>query len=235
MILRLVTADGSRRPAVAESVEVADDGALTGWRSVSDGGVGWFAGRLPDTETAELRALAAAPPEPVLAPPESAQEVLEIGTADPVPIAGNTDGLAIAARALLDRLTDFPRAAVAVTFVAPDIARLTHRGTDPVRLDLGDLTVRATAWRGYYEPAGDWTGVLPGPAEVEARPGWTYDVPLGLDPAGEVTVHLAVDFVIRSGSTRVPVRARHTPAIPVGQALPSPGRTMPGLAEKGCG
>jgi len=77
MILRLVIADGSQSPAVAESVEVADDGALTGWRSVSDGGVGWFAGRLPDAELAEVRALVgavgAAPPPSAPPPPESAQ------------------------------------------------------------------------------------------------------------------------------------------------------------------
>jgi hypothetical protein len=214
MILRLVIADGSQRPAVAESVELADDGALTGWRSVSDGGVGWFAGRLPEAELAELRALTGEAPDPVLAPPESAQEVLELEGTDPVSIAGRTDGLAAAARQLLDRLTDFPLAAVAVSFVAPDVARLTHRGTGPVR--LGVVSVRATAWRGYYEPAGDWSGVVEGPGELEAGPGWTYDVPLGLDAAGDaagdVVVHLAVDFAILSGPARVPVRARYTPA-----------------------
>jgi hypothetical protein len=215
MILRLVIADGSQKPAVAESVEVADDGALTGWRSVSDGGVGWFAGRLPDGELAELRALAAERPDPVLAPPDSAQEILECEATGPISIAGSTDDLATAARHLLDRLTDFPLAAVAVSFVAPDVARLVHRGTDPVRLDLGVVAVRATAWRGYYEPAGDWSGVVEGPGEVEAGPGWTYDVPLELDAAGDVVIHLAVDLAILSGPNRVPVRARYTPAIPI--------------------
>jgi hypothetical protein len=215
MILRLVIADGSQKPAVAESVEVADDGALTGWRSVSDGGVGWFAGRLPDGELAEVRALAGETPDPVLAPPDSAQEILEREATGPISIAGSTDGLATAARQLLDRLTDFPLAAVAVSFVAPDVARLVHRGTDPVRLDLGVVAVRATAWRGYYEPAGDWSGVVEGPGEVEAGPGWTYDVPLELDAAGDVVIHLAVDLAILSGSIRVPVRARYTPAIPI--------------------
>jgi hypothetical protein len=213
MILRLVIADGSQKPAVAESVEVADDGALTGWRSVSDGGVGWFAGRLPDGELAAVRALAEETPDPVLAQPDSAQEVLELEATGPIPIAGSTDDLATAARQLLDRLTDFPLAAVAVIFVAPDVARLVHRGTDPVRLDLGVVAVRATAWRGYYEPAGDWSGVVEGPGEVEAGPGWTYDVPLELDAAGDVVIHLAVDFAILSGPTRVPVQARYTPAI----------------------
>lgn len=220
MILRLVIADGSQSPAVAESVEVAGDGTLTGWRSVSDGGVGWFAGQLPAGELAGIRALVEAviePPPPASRRPDTAEEVLELDATGPVAIAGLRDGpgewprLATAARRLLDRLTDFPRAAVSVTHAAGDVARLVHRGTDPVRLDLGVIAVRATAWRGHYEPAGDWSGVVEGPGEVEAGPGWAYDIPLGLHPEGAV-LHLTVDFAILSGTTRIPVRAKHTPA-----------------------
>jgi hypothetical protein len=218
MILRLVVADSSQSPAVAESVELAADGTISGWRSVSDGGAGWFAGRLPPAELAELQALitaAEAAPPPAPAPPDSAQEVLELAATGPVSIAGRTDGLAEAARALLDRLTDFPQAAVAVTHVPPNTARLTHRGTDPVRLDLSTVAIRATAWRGYYEPAGDWSGAAEGPAEVEAGPGWTSDLPFeAASGSGDTVVQLAVDFAIVSGTTRIPVRARLTPAIP---------------------
>ncbi|MFI5894000.1 hypothetical protein ACIA5D_28260 [Actinoplanes sp. NPDC051513] len=218
MILRLVIADGSQSPAVAESVEVADDGAISGWRSVSAGGVGWFAGQLPAGELAEVRALVdavgAAPS--AIPPPDAAEEVLELEATGPVAIAGIGDGpgdwarLATASRRLLDRLTDFPRAAVAVGQGKTNIARLVHRGTDPVRVDLGTVAVRATAWRGYYEPAGDWSGMIEGPGEVEAGPGWTYDIPIGIGGAG---VHLAVDFAILSGPTRVPVRAKDEPAL----------------------
>ncbi|MEV6630477.1 hypothetical protein AB0M54_06970 [Actinoplanes sp. NPDC051470] len=228
MILRLVIADGSQSPAVAESVEVGDDGALSGWRSVSDGGAGWFAGRLPEAELASVRAAveAVGPVAPeVPARPDSAQEVLELDATGPVSIAGISDGtdgwprLAATARGLLDRLTDFPRAAVAVSHPAPGVARLIQRGADPVRLDLSAIAVRAVAWRGYYEPAGDWSEVVAGPGEVEAGPGWTYDLALGLESAaapadGEVVVHLTADFAILNGTTRIPVRARHTPAIP---------------------
>jgi hypothetical protein len=217
MILRLVIADGSQSPAVAESVEVAADGAISGWRSVSAGGVGWFAGTLPAAELAEVRTLieAAGPPPPaILAPPEAAEEVLELAAADPVSIAGLVEGpggwerLAAAARRLLDRLTDFPRAAVAVR-----PGELVHRGADPLRLDLGTIAVRATAWRGYYEPAGDWSGVVEGPGEVEAGPGWRFGLPVGLEAAGDVVVHLTADFAVLSGQTRVPVRAKHEPAL----------------------
>jgi hypothetical protein len=224
MILRLVIADGSQSPAVAESVEVADDGALSGWRSVSDGGVGWFAGQLPPRELAEAQALVeavGADAPRVLPRPDSAEEVLELTATGPVAIAGIRDGaggwpgLAATSRRLLRRLTDFPRAAVAVSHPAPNVARLAHRGTDPLRVDLGRMAVRATAWRGYYEPAGDWSGVVEGPGEIEAGPGWSYDI--SLEPSigsPGVVLHLAVDFAILSGSTRVPVQAKHTPAIP---------------------
>ena len=219
MILRLVVADSSQSPAVAESVEVTADGTISGWRSVSDGGVGWFAGRLPPAELAGIEALIAAaeaaPPPPAAAPPDAAREVLELPASGPVPIAGRTDGLAEAARHLLDRLTDFPQAAVAVTHVPPATARLTHRGTDPVRLDLSTVTVRATAWRGYYEPAGDWSGAAEGPADVEAGPGWAHDLPFERAAgSADAVVQLTADFTIVSGTTRIPVRARRTPAIP---------------------
>ncbi|WP_433303424.1 hypothetical protein ACQP2F_11970 [Actinoplanes sp. CA-030573] len=218
MILRLVVTDGTQSPAVAESVEVAADGAISGWRSVSEGGVGWFAGRLPAGELAAIQALAgavtAAPPaEPP--PPGSGQQVLELPATGPVPIAAIADGpgewpaLAAAARRLLDRLTAFPRAAVAVT---PD-GRLVHRGTEPLRLDLSTIAVRVTAWRGYYEPASDWDNVVEGPSEVEAGPGWAYDLPFDLEVQAGVTLHLTADFAVLSGTTRILVRAKHTPAI----------------------
>ncbi|GIF23928.1 hypothetical protein BJ973_004541 [Actinoplanes tereljensis] len=222
MILRLVIADGSQSPAVAESVEVAADGALTGWRSVSDGGAGWFDGRLPPAELAEIQALieaVGATPPKAAARPDSAEEVLELDATGPVSIAGLTAGpgdwskLAAAARGLLDRLTDFPRAVVGVRY-APGVARLVHRGADPVRVDVGTVTVGATAWRGYYEPAGDWAGAVAGPGEIEAGPEWTYDLPLGLSFDSDTVVHLTADFTILNGPTRIPVRAKFTPDAP---------------------
>ena len=219
MILRLVTADGSRKPAVAESVEVGDDGTITGWRSVSAGGVGWFAGRLPEDMTAGVRALVDAatsgPPPAASRRPDRAEEVLELDATGPVSIAGLGRGdddwtrLALAARLLLNRLTDFPRAAVTVSY--EDGARLTHRGTDPLRIDLSAITVTATRWQGHYEPAGDWSGTAEGPGEIEAGPGWAYDVPVALEGGDDTVIHLAADFAILSGTTRIPVRARYEP------------------------
>jgi len=213
MILRLVVTDGSQTPAVAESVEVAGDGAVSGWRTVSDGGVGWFDGVLPPGELAELRALiasdrSAASPAPP--PPDAGQEMLELTGSAPIAIAGIESPLATAARNLLTRLTDFPRAAVAVSHPSPTIARLSHRGIDPIRLDLSTVEWRESAWRGYYESAGDWSGVTAGPPDLEARPGWTYDI--AIVPTDAV-VHLTADFAILNGPTRIPVQAKYTPAL----------------------
>ena len=214
MILRLVVTDGSRRPAVAESVEVSADGAISGWRSVSDGGVGWFAGTLQPAELADLQALiesdrSATPTSPP--PPDSGQEMLELPTG-PIAIAGVDSPLAIAARELLTRLTDFPQAAIAVSHPSPTVARLSHRGTDPIRIDLSAVEWRETAWRGYYESAGDWSGVAAGPPDVEATPGWTFDIPI---VPTDAVVHLTATFAILNGPNRISVQAKHTPALAV--------------------
>lgn len=214
MILRLVVTDGSQTPAVAESVEVSGGGAISGWRSVSEGGVGWFAGVLPPAELAGLHALIESDrsaPRTAPPPPDAGQEMLELPETGPIAIAGVESPLATAARDLLTRLTDFPRAAIAVSHPAPAVARLSHRGTDPIRIDLSTVEWRETAWRGYYESAGDWSGIAAGPPEVAAFPGWTYDI--SIVPTDAV-VHLTADFTILSGPTRVPVRAKHTPDLP---------------------
>jgi hypothetical protein len=213
MILRLVVTDGSRTPAVAESVEVSRDGAISGWRSVSEGGVGWFAGVLPPGELADLQTLIdsdrsatqTAPP-----PPDSGQEMLELGETGAMAIAGVDSPLATAARNLLIRLTDFPQAAIAVSHPSPATARLSHRGTGPIRLDLSTVEWRETAWRGYYESAGDWSGVSAGPSDEEVGPGWAYDIPI---VPTDATVHLTATFTILNGPTRIRVQAQYTPAL----------------------
>jgi len=218
MILRFEITNGSRSPALAESVELGDDGTISGWRTVSPAGVGWFARRLPEAELAEVRALAGAvrtAPAPSLARPGASTETLELDATGPYSIAGSRDGLAVAARQLVQRLTDFPRAAVTVTHPSPEVARLEHRGTEPLRLDLASVAVSAAVWRGYYEPAGTWSGVIGGPGEIEAGPGWTLDLPLEVDAPADpgITVHLAVDFAIRHGGSSLPVEARYEPDI----------------------
>jgi len=228
VILRFHLADSRQVPARAEMVEVADDGAISGWRTVSTRGVGWFAGVLPEDELATLdsvvSAVAGLAPPTGLAAPGSPTETLELGGSGPISVAPVVDSdpdawgrLVAVARRLLERLTDFPRAAVGISLPAADRARLEHLGTDPLELDLATVAVRATAWRGYYEPAGDWTGAVAGPERVEVGPGWTYGLDLGLEyePSADVTLHVSASFGIVAGDRSVPVRVSHAPPAPL--------------------
>jgi hypothetical protein len=233
VILRLHRAGGGDLPPEAESVELLEDGSLVGWRSVASGCVGYFAGRLSAAEVAKLAALvanAAAEADPLAPPPPGAPtETLELESRDPVSLAsvsasdeGPWAPLAAAARALLDRLADFPQAAIALTLPTPNLAQLEHRGTVPLTLDLSTVRLRATAWRGYYEPAGDWTDSIAGPEQVEAGQGWSYPLPIGLSvPRGaDITVHVSAGFTVVAGNRTQAVRVSHTPA--VSAAAPKP-------------
>lgn len=218
MMLRFFRNDGATTPATAEYVEVAEDGAITGWRGVAPV-VGWFQGRLSDTAWdalgAHIARVGAVDPGPP--PPGAATETLELPGRDPVVVSGvGSDGplggLVSDARRLLDvTMLNRPRAAVALEVGRS--ARLVHRGRDPLTLDLAAVTVQAHHWRGYYEPAGSATEVLTGD-RVEAGPGWTLDLPAITAPAGpDITTHLTVDLGIVSGDTVVPVQAQHLPEI----------------------
>jgi hypothetical protein len=227
VILRFHLADGRQVPAVAEMVEVADDGAIAGWRTVSTSGVGWFGGVLPDGELAAVRALVAAvegvAPPSGLPAPGAPTETLEIVEGSPVSVEHVVDAdsgpwprLVATARRLLERLTDFPRAAIGLSVPTAGHARLEHLGPEALQLDLAAVTVRATAWRGYYAPAGDWSGAIAGPERVEAGPGWRHDLELGWEhlEAPDITVHVTVTFGIVAGDRSVPVQVGHAPAVP---------------------
>lgn len=226
MILRFYRTGGRDSPPDAESVELATDGRLSGWRSVSTVAVGWFAGRLPDPDVASIQALvtaiagSTAPTGP--APPDAPSETLELADGSSASVAnveaagaGQWPPLISTARALLERLTDFPRAAIGITLPAADSARLAHRGVDPLVLDLATVGVRATAWQGYYEPAGDWRGSVMGTEHEAAGPGWSYDLSLGspAPPGADVTVHVSASFSIIANGKAVPVRVSHAPPI----------------------
>lgn len=226
MILRFYRAGGRDSPPDAESVELSADGTLSGWRSVSTAAVGSFAGELPEAEAAEIAALATAaadvPAPASVTPPGAPAETLELVGGDPVPVAGLLDAddgpsprLVAAARALLDRVTAFPRAAVGITVAGPDLARLSHRGAEPLLLDLSQVRLRVTAWRGYYEPAGEWSGIEAGPGQVTAGPGWTHDLLLGpVAPTGaDVTLHASATFAIVVDGRAIPVRVSHAPLL----------------------
>jgi hypothetical protein len=120
-------------------------------------------------------------------------------------------------RELLDRLVDAPEAAIAIE-VDEDgrHARLVHRGTMPVEVDLSETRVSVHAWRGYYEPAGRWLrGPLALDAPSRAVPGWQVELPFdhGLALGGDIALQVEADFAIRDDDGWRPVGAVHVPVI----------------------
>jgi hypothetical protein len=89
-------------------------------------------------------------------------------------------------------------------------ASLEHRGTDECDVDATALVVRTVLWRGYYEPAGEWTATLTGRAE-RVGPGWRLSLPFdhGLEIAEDTTLQVEVTF----GLGEALAEAVHAPVI----------------------
>ena len=222
MMLRFYRFGGGPGAAEAESVEVALDGTISGWRSVSRRGVGWFAGLLPEGEVEQLAAAVAAvetlPAPTGVRPPGAGTETLELAGRDPVQLAGVGEGdpeawrlIRDAGRRLLERLTDFPRAAVGIRLPDDKHAELFHLGADPLVLDLAAVDVEVAAWRGYYEPAGQWAGRVTGPERVEVASGWSFPVPIEPIGAENVTLHVSATFRIIADAGEAQVTVSHAP------------------------
>jgi hypothetical protein len=114
----------------------------------------------------------------------------------------------------LERLAatlDDPVAAIGLA-VAPDGSSLTleHVGPDPCVVDLSSVVVHVVAWKGYYEPGGEWTGQFASSVEA-AGPGWRVDLPFdhGLVLGGDVTLQVEVTF----GLDGALAQAVHAPVI----------------------
>ncbi len=227
MMLRYYRYGGGTVPDEAETVEVSLDGAISGWRSVSRRGVGWFAGVLPEAEVADL-ATAVAGVETLsapsgLRPPGAGTETLELAGRDPVQLAGVGEGdpeawhrIRETGRRLVDRLTDFPRAAVGLRLPDEKHAELFHFGADALLLDLAVVEVEVAAWRAYYEPAGQWSGRVTGPERVDVASGWSFPLPIewpieSLVAPNDVTLHVSATFRIIAESREAQVRVSHAP------------------------
>jgi hypothetical protein len=212
-------------PPDGESVTLADDGAVRGWRGVA-AIVGQFEGVLAGDELHAIastvaQAAEATPPEGAT-PPGAPLEVITIDDGDPVDVAqlrdaeaGPWDALAVAARELLERMTAFPKAALALS-VADGSVRLVHHGTEPLVVDLGTAELRVVRWRGWFEPDGTAEHAVSGPSRESAGPGWSYD--LGTDDAldtvdadPDITVHVTLAFAVIAGESVVPVQVSHAP------------------------
>jgi hypothetical protein len=216
VILGYYRSDGRRSPAEAEAVSLDDDGGVSGWRSVAAGAVGQFAGRLPAAEVAPLRdaaaAVAAVPQPGTPPPPGTPTETLDVAPHGPVTVGGADDGpwaeLTELTRALLDRLTAFPQAAIGIDVAAPGTASLVHRGEEPLDVDLTDAQITYTTWQGYYESSTTRTAELT-PGTTTAAPGWSLELPR--DTPGEGTWHVTARFTLVVRGSRVGVELQHTP------------------------
>jgi hypothetical protein len=206
---------GGRQPSDFEVLRVGDDGAFTLWRTIAVASnpptpIGRFAGSLSEDEAGPLRDAAAGVRGHNLQlelPPGSAVErIATAGAVGTIPHSAEPDGawgvLVAQCRGLLTALTDRPQAALALE-VAPDggLARLVHRGQQPLSVDPESLKVHAVLWEGY-EQRGDWRWqASQEPAEVEAGPGWSLDLPFdhGLTTTATAELGVTVEVQVFAG------------------------------------
>jgi hypothetical protein len=201
-------------PPAREVLDVADDGSFTAWRSIHDA-VGRFAGSVPDLE--RLRGLVEAvsgdrPPGVGELPLDATVDSLEAGGHElEVSANASVDGpwgeLLAVCREQLEGVGSSPVAAVALVIEGPGALRLEHRGTEPFPIELANLSVEVTRWRGDT-PVGSSERSVPGLGRVEAGPGWTLAVELEGGPAtGEPRDLLtaSASFVAEDAGVYVPV------------------------------
>jgi len=207
-----------RPPLFREHLEVRGNGQFRLWRSVATASdppapVGRFAGSLPPGEIEALneagRRAAGEGPRTWLISPDSPVDWLAVDDATAVlGIHDAGDGawaaLADLMRPLLADLTRSPVAAIALELDGG--ARLAHRGTESIEIDLSDLVVRAVHWRDGQSEA-RWTAPRGAEGVVGAGPGWSLAVPLehGFDLEAGDRVTVSATFAARDGDEMVPV------------------------------
>jgi hypothetical protein len=213
---------GMRPPRFHEWLDIADDGTFQMWRSVGTATlpptpIGRFAGRLSNTQRESLeKASRGAVGEgsrewsPL---PDSPVDRLQVnGASATLGIHDNGDGAWAAlirlVRQLLVELTGAPDAAIALEGDADGgDAALVHQGSNPLRVDLSNLSVRAVHWRGS-DSLDTWTTDVPSSTEeVVAESGWRLALPLdpGFDARSGDRVVVRATFAAHDGEHMVPV------------------------------
>jgi hypothetical protein len=223
-VIRLLRSGGLRQPRHHEVLEIVDDGTFTMWRSVSMGTplpapIGRFAGRVAQTDlqalTEAAQRAAAEGSRKWRVTPDSPVDRFEVDGADAtlgVRDAGDGAWQALAGlvRPLLGELTRTPVAAIALQVDRG--ATLVHQGTEPLRLDLSTLAVRADQWRDDQLEATWMSTPKATSGEVVAESGWRLDVPFehGFDlrPGDRVTAN--VTFAAHDGAQLIPVSLQST-------------------------
>jgi len=202
-------------PPAREILEVEADGSWTAERATGRA-VGRFAGPADEAGGVGARIVELADAAAENEPPGIGDQRVD-ATVDRVTVGerslvaeyrsdpgGPWGELLRSCRALLEEAIDHPVAAIAMNIAGPGVLRLEHRGSEPVRLDLGGARAEGTVWTEAGEFLTRGKGRLDlGP--VEAGPGWTQDIVLeGLDPEADGNLVAIVRFAIESGGTLVP-------------------------------
>jgi hypothetical protein len=218
-MIALTRTGGMRPPRLDERLDVADDGTFQLWRSVGTATlpatpIGSFAGRLSDAQRRSVGEAAHAAAEegsrewsPL---PDSPVDRVQVsGVSATLGIHENGDGawpaLIRLVRDLLVDLTGLPSAAIALEGNGGG-AELVHRGTNPLRLDLSSLSIRAVHWRGD-DSQGTWTTDAPSSQDVLADAGWRLTLPLdhGFEPRPGDRIVVRATFAAHDGERMVPV------------------------------
>jgi hypothetical protein len=206
-----------------DELTIAGDGTFELWRSSHAGPVGRFAGTVDDTTLASLRsevdgATAAGPlDEGVRLPGGRTEEIrsgdLAVVMPDEDP-GGPWGALAAHLRGLLDELTAFPAAAVTLE-VSDSGAALHHRGTEPLTLRLGDLSVHVIRYGPGYARQDEWRSPPAAGANepVAAEPGWSLDLPFdhGLPVQSDDALQVVVSLEAFRGPAAYPVQVVQAP------------------------
>jgi len=231
MICTYERGGGMAQPSDNELLEIENDGSFTMWRSVGwatvpPTPVGRFAGQVNKNDLRLLKEEAGAasgagdlssrmqPGIPVeTIETEGASAEVTPGRDIPGPWGKLVEHL----RELLGSLADQPAAALALE-VAGDRqrARLVHLGDDPLRLDLGEVTLHVSQQSQTGAGLGEWR--LPATdlgGEITAEAGWSIDLPfdhgLTLETGSSMTV-VANLVAFDEDGLAVPVSLAASPA-----------------------
>jgi hypothetical protein len=224
MNIRYTRSGGRTPPRDREILELNADGKFSMWRSVGSAThpptpIGRFAGQLDGQDQTQVQQAAAKAAKAgnlkLTPPPGAATETIAVGEAQARLGAndkaeGDWSGLIEQLRRLLGDLTASPQAAIGLEVrEGGQAARLVHRGSAELQLDLSGLTVRAVLWEGYNKN-GDWRAKeLPAGAasKVKAGPGWSFDLPFnhGFKIAAGQEAVAYVTFAAFDGERAIPV------------------------------
>jgi hypothetical protein len=195
MIIQYSRSGGHKPPQDREILDIRKDGIFSLWRSIGSAAypptpVGRFAGQLPSDDLAQINLEVANCIQAgnlIIPPlPDAALETVQLpGVQANLFIHAEPSGawgiLVTRLREYLKVLTRYPLSAVSIEVSSNGtVARLSHLGSNPIRIDFAELTVRAVLWKGYKK-VGDWFApkgnLQQSPARITAIKGWSLDLP----------------------------------------------------------